>query len=122
MADEENHSNYSGGGFISLVVFILVGIWVWHHVIHRVDYSKPWFSGTETVHACSPSAQSIADCYVLSAVSNGSTITRITFNNGGYKVSHGGSCFEAYADPLFDKEKRACVLIDDESTKWSIQP
>jgi len=122
MKDSAKEKRYTiGSGIVGLIIVGLIVWWGYAHFL-KIDYSKPWFNGIAKVHACNPAAQSIADCTVLTAESDGNTITRITFSNGSYIDNHGGSCYEAYADPLFNKEKRVCQLMDTEGTKWAISP
>lgn len=125
--NDENEQQYSnnnsstGGGILGLIVIIALCWWGYSHFIKK-NYTKPWFTGRSIVHVCKPYVPSIADCYILTAESDGNAIYRINFNNGGYIYNHGGNCFEAYPDPLFNKEKRVCYFIENDGTKYSVQP
>lgn len=105
-----------GFGAIVFLGLLIGGIW-WHN--NRVDYSKPWFSGIETVNACKAPYNSVDECYKLNVSSDGETLNTLYFNNGGYFNLTNVECVKAAESYSFD---RFCRFIDNDGSRWDILP
>lgn len=74
--EERERRNYnSGGGILGLIIFVVVGWWVFNTFIKNND--KPWFTGNEPVQVCSSLN---SGCVSANAVSVGHEITNVYIN------------------------------------------
>lgn len=103
-------------GLSGAIGVILMAVLVWAVFFRSsVDYSKPWFEGTEAQRVCSGETGS---CYNLPTYSNGEQVVQVNFPNGGYL--HGESeCFEAADIHEYD---RFCRFTDQDGNGWDIIP
>lgn len=106
-------------GWLGFIIFIVICVWVYNTWI-KVDYSKPWFQGTKTVLACKTPYYTNDDCYHLQASSDGKTISRLHFNNGGYFDTH-ATCVKAATGVGYNYD-RFCTFVDNDDVRWDLMP
>lgn len=100
-------------------ILIAIGAWIaisWHNTRQNEKYSKPWWTGSEYQKVCNNSGDK---CYTLAVYSDGESIEKITFPNGGYLVPSGTSCHKAAEQYTFSQ---FCEFVDSEGNSWDIIP
>jgi len=110
-----NHSN-AGSGIVGLIVIIALCWWGYNHFLKK-DYSKPWWTGTQSMKVCD--ANDDDKCYTLPVSSDGKYITRVGFPNGGYIIPNSSECAEAASFYDFDS---FCTFWETNGTEWDVLP
>lgn len=101
--------------FIAIIViaWILLG---YYNKSSDEQYNRPWFTGHQYTNVCSAYGDT---CYTLDTESDGESITRVNFSNGGYWVPYDSECSKAAEGQGID---RFCTIQRDNGEEWDIKP
>lgn len=103
---------------VPLILIILLVKWGYGYFFGP-DYSKPWWTGTESQQVCA-TGDSYGDCGYFQVSSDGVNITTIHHENGGYTSIKESSCHKAASGEY--KFDRFCRVVDTDGNKFDVNP
>lgn len=109
---DENHTVI---GILSLIILIFIG-WLVYDKWIKTDYSKPWWTGTQTFRVCKVPYYDDSGCYRLPVTSDGERITRVSLPNGGYFDKIGSTTCHKAGDKSIG---RFCEFFES-GTRWDV--
>lgn len=123
MEGEEESGSNAGGWILGLIALAVIGWFVYKaYENYKYGEKKPFWKGTELVQVCKKPYYSSEDCYRLNATLIDDKTVRISFPNGGYKITYDLTCYFA-AKSLPEEPKYVfCRSWDSEDQQWDFMP